>query len=533
MPARGPLVEADPVAATALAAHDANVSAHAPIRTRLDRVESAHAVNFLDDRFSGVADITGVESSTTRMLAIIDWLFSQPQPGGMIIMPRGRIYLPGFPMIKNDGAAVPQQPFLRITGQGGFMQHRNTQPLGGTILGFDTPVAEAPAYIDTRGAGTLELDHLSLVKNADDTVPFIQTTNTTPNFHDLGAWGHSSKSGINSRSDFIRLGGGKGPNLGQGQVDARFQGYGGSIRRIAGNRIRRLIHGFGSVNDMVIDTAVYWVNCGHAEIEGDTSSGCAIYIEGQDPGTVSNGNRIIHLLVESIYVPYGVRLQNAQRNWIAFPGFYDAHSNNHAKAFCRFESGAPYNVILAGFYDQQPRPDGYTPTLISEDPAVKDTTLVIDPTAAQPSRFRRLRVQDLEAFGGLDVILEGSWSGDFRVQPATAGNNGNILVQFLRSALEAADPSKFVWGLRNAGGQWLGEVTTEPATDADRASFYVQGGALKYKTPGTGVVVTLATLTGDMAPTAGKGLYATSADGTKQGRFYWSDAGEPMIEAQQ
>lgn len=131
--------------------------------------------------------------------------------GGTVYFPRPSVkYLMLGAMVIPYAGTQPTQKPIRLTGDGGTQNgYWASSPInGGSILdmqysGVDTLYK---AKIDTRGAGILEIDHLTLEDTAADNFLFIQTTNTTLYVHDNGVIGNPAKSGTTCVQDAIRLG---------------------------------------------------------------------------------------------------------------------------------------------------------------------------------------------------------------------------------------------------------------------------------------------------------------------------------------
>ena len=116
-----------------------------------------------------------------------------------------------FPTTGGSSTTTPSQVSVRITGSGGAPWDPGlggTAPTNASILDLRYTGADTlhPAKIDTRGAGSLEIDHLALIDRATDDFLFMQTTNTTINIHDNYIVGDPSENGTADRQDFLNLG---------------------------------------------------------------------------------------------------------------------------------------------------------------------------------------------------------------------------------------------------------------------------------------------------------------------------------------
>src|SRR6267378_4333514 len=145
----------------------------------------------------GVTDDTTAINNTIATAASST---NASSPGGTIMFPASTCLMLGAMDIPYHGGAsstLPYQKPLRLTGTESSANGYWTVialPSGGSVLdmryagGDGTHVAK----IDTRGAGRLEIDHLTIKDGGTDNYPFIQTTNTTVFIHDNAFSGNPS-----------------------------------------------------------------------------------------------------------------------------------------------------------------------------------------------------------------------------------------------------------------------------------------------------------------------------------------------------
>ncbi len=288
--------------------------------------------------YGAVAD--GVTDDSTAVLLTI--AEADSASGGIIYFPAGTYVINSQIVFPNSGASPPTQKSFRLMGAGPSPRGTGSVgPTGGTILllGYAGTVAK----IDTRGAGYLEIDHLTLQEpSAVTTLPFIQTTNTTLHIHDTEFFGHSTKSGTACDQDAIILGG-TSAGAADGTSTSPFQGYGTVITANYFDRIRRMAYLKVYSNGNVITGNTVWGHSG-----SNLVGGAAIEILG-DTGSGTDGNYIAGNLIEMLGYPYGVKVANGLQNSFIGNNFYDPSGTS--LAYYRFETTGVYNFILDGFRD--------------------------------------------------------------------------------------------------------------------------------------------------------------------------------------
>lgn len=133
--------------------------------------------------------------------------------GGTIYFPKptSKYLILGALTIPYTGpATLPVQPPIRLTGDGSAWNgYWATSPVNGsTVLDLQYTGGDGlyKAKIDTRGAGKLEIDHLTIEDTSSDNFLFIQTTNTTVHIHDNAFVGNPANTGTGVTQDAIRLG---------------------------------------------------------------------------------------------------------------------------------------------------------------------------------------------------------------------------------------------------------------------------------------------------------------------------------------
>jgi len=240
-------------------------------------------------------------------------------------------------------STAPKQRPCRIAGNGGFTTDGTWLPSpvnGGPVLDlrYDGTDTLHPAKIDTRGAGFLELDHLTIVSGGTDDFPIFQTTNTTVEIHHVGVIGNAAKIGVACVQDAFVLGGttivvGNGPN-------APFQGYGSRVHDNYFGHIRRGFLGQSYCNNVSVENNTFSTSCG-------SSTGGAIewhgFVGGEsDSGALTRGNTI-----EVNRYKYGVAVYNTNNSNFGPDGYYDPTVDHTGAIFV--DATSAYNYAIAGY----------------------------------------------------------------------------------------------------------------------------------------------------------------------------------------
>lgn len=273
-----------------------------------------------DVRDFGAVDTDGVTDSSIAVLAAIDAAYDNG--GGVLLFPAGTIRIDSQLALPNDDNAKPRQPPLTFRGAGAVWDGKMTSGdmPGATVL--DLRSTSGPAKIDSRGAGKLTIEHLTLTQSgsAVDTNPFVQVTNTTLHVRDVSVIGHSTLNNATCVQDAFVLGG--TVDLAGKLATSAFQGYGTIIERCLFHRIRRGVYGRVWCNSVVIQNNTWTNACG----SGDTTP--AIEIDGSTGfawGNVLYGN-----LIEMTGYSHGVRFRQSQRNIAWGNSFWDAEAGDVA-----------------------------------------------------------------------------------------------------------------------------------------------------------------------------------------------------------
>jgi hypothetical protein len=243
---------------------------------------------------------------------------------GGVIRVLGNCLIAGDVLIPSKtpgGALYPVQPYIRITGQGstfnGYWGNGASAPssfLGSPvspstlILRNDLSTGATVAKIDTRSAGLLEIDHITLADTGADTAPFIQTTNTTISVHDVAFLGWDGRNcATDVCNDAIILGGTLDATYGS-TANAAFQGYGSRIRDNYYDHIRQGVTFRNDASQVELEYNVF------SFYSGSPTSGAIVFdTGGESSGGGHKGPVGVHIgntLIEAGHYVYGIDIKS-------------------------------------------------------------------------------------------------------------------------------------------------------------------------------------------------------------------------------
>lgn len=336
-----------------------------------------------------------------------------------------------FPAIPNDGGTAPQGVPIVIKGAGCHWSGRGRPMNGSTVLDFQGVATYGKITLNTLGL--FKARDITFTDSTASGGYLIYTTNTTLDIQNCAFVG--TKQGALADQDAICLG---GPNQVEGfaGLDDGFQGYGTVIARTYFHRCRRIVYGRAFCNAVSILDNTVWTTCGASD------NTAAIELDGAPAGgaQVAAGCFITGNLIELPNYAYGVKLANAQRNYL-HNRFYD--STAKTVAAYRLEDTAQFNRIT----------ESYTPgtlTLISASATNKTNRLdaisqgvygVSSPTDYPDSSYP-LKASKLKIYGGTNAL---------EIKPDAANSDSIALIKATRSAAEAINPEVDVFRVMNGG----------------------------------------------------------------------------------
>ena len=251
--------------------------------------------------------------------------------GGTIEFPAGTCVMDSAMAIPYTGSTNPVQEPLRLTGTAsspdsylGNSQYGTSAPIGGTTLdlryagGDGTHVAK----IDTRGAGSLQIDHLTIKSSGTDATTFIFTTNTSLNIHNDVFIGNPLCDRQTCTQTVIQLGATSplSSTVGTNAATDGFQGYGTNITGNYFAHIKIAVGFGGSANGVNVSNNTVDSTSGSSDTQG------APYVF-YGVGLGTGGNILFGGIVEMAGYPYAVSMisngSTNQLNHIEGLGLYD------------------------------------------------------------------------------------------------------------------------------------------------------------------------------------------------------------------
>lgn len=274
----------------------------------------------------------GVSDDTTPF----HWLLvTVERAGGGTVWVNGTCVINGAVVLPNDGAVKPTQRAIRITGSGASA-NGYWAALPDSPSALDLRYADGPK-IDTRGAGLLEIDHVTLKDSGNDCAPFVQTTNTTLRVHDVAFIGTATNG--QACNDAIVAGGTS--TIVDGSENAAFQGYGTTIRDNFFYGIRRGVYGRVYFNGVFIQNNTWSSTCGNP-------TGGAIEIDATGAGA-NTGNLISGNLAEIGSYKYFFKGTSVISNSLVDNQLFDFDTGIEAQY--AFFSNSQSNTIRPGVGD--------------------------------------------------------------------------------------------------------------------------------------------------------------------------------------
>ena len=277
---------------------------------------------------------------------------AQAAGGGTVLLKQGKTYTCAGAIVFNrtGTTAQPVQKPVRITSPGGASSNgywAATARNGGAVLDlrYDGTDTLYVAKIDTRGAGTLEIDHINIVSGGSDDFPILQTTNTAVQVHHNFVSGNPGKVGAGCKQDAFILGG-TSNTVGDGS-DAPFQGYGSHVHTNFFDHIRRGFVGRTYCNSVVFTTNTISTTCGN-DGTGAGNLGGAYELHGGSSANLCIGNTERDNTIEVVNYKYAVALDNADNNTIGPSGYWDASTGYDSAVYCT--STAEFNTITDGYH---------------------------------------------------------------------------------------------------------------------------------------------------------------------------------------
>jgi len=258
--------------------------------------------------------------------------------------------------IPHDGFSNPRQKPLRIFGgvgtANGYLQGVPTK--GKSVLDLRYPgTGFYTAKINTRGAGLLEIDHLTLLSGGTDNTDFISTTNTTVHIHHNQIMGNQANEGVACKQNFIRLGGDGSAPPQSVEEEAYFQGYGSKLSDNHYDRIQ-YCHIYGSqCNGIEVQNETVSKTCGSSDPHGAPF----VFLASAGGGTPSGGGSFGLVMrsgtIEIAFYKHVIRLSAAVGCYFDGVSAYDDFSGAfESVVYC--DAASSGNLLVCNWYPKVP-----------------------------------------------------------------------------------------------------------------------------------------------------------------------------------
>lgn len=326
-----------------------------PVSTTTSGSGTGATLNLWTSNFGGIFRY-GTDDTTAVNNAIASSMVSG---GAVLVLPAGHTLMLGAMVLPNSGATNTTQNPIRITGAGdaqtGYEQQGACRAVGcpsalsgaGSYLDMAYSGSGSQiAKIDTRGAGTLELDHFTIEDEGTDNFPFSMTTNTTLKIHDMTFSGNPTCYQTTCQQNAIQL----GPISTVGtfytnQSNAPFQGYGTNIERNFFDRVSIAVAWGASANVTHLEAnRVGWTS-------GSSNSRSAPYVF-YGVGLQVDYNTILGGYVEMGGYNYAINTIASSGTSVSFNSFIAVTQQDEVMGaptlgFAYFDTNAISNSIIA------------------------------------------------------------------------------------------------------------------------------------------------------------------------------------------
>lgn len=284
---------------------------------------------------------------TTDDTAAVNAAIAAAQTNGGKVWLQNKTYLclGAITPVYSGPSTAPVQKPVRITSNGGAGSNGYwaVGPTnGGPILDlrYDGTDGLHPAKIDTRGAGSLEIDHIVLRSGGTDDYPFLRTSNTTCFLHHNMVVGNAAHIRAAAVQDVFVFGGTSNVTIGDGP-DAPFQGYGGKVHDNYFAKIRRGFLGQNYCNSISVENNTFSTTCG-------SSTGGAIEFHGSAIAGYTVGNLTRGNTIECTNYKYAIAAYWAANCTFGPDGYWDGANNYTAGVF--IDPSANFNTVIGGYF---------------------------------------------------------------------------------------------------------------------------------------------------------------------------------------
>lgn len=272
-------------------------------------------------------------SDDTKMASALSDIFTAGG-GTLMLSPRAHSFASQWATTYSAGVATA----LRIQGAGVAFNGAWGTPTAATTCTFTA--SAVAAMTDFQHIGTIEVAGIQF-KQANTGIPFLLTTNATPNIHDNVFSGGGS--GATCATDAILLGG-TGTSVGAGDT-AKYNAYQGRIYGNFFDGIRRACFFQSAANSVLFFENTVSVTCG-----SNLVLGACIEFQGNVSKTCT-GNQVYANCIECTNYPAPIKLTTfAAENTLGPNGLFDASTPTIAHHYFG-TPGVSNNLIIDGYHN--------------------------------------------------------------------------------------------------------------------------------------------------------------------------------------
>lgn len=284
---------------------------------------------------------------------------AQVANGGTVVFPVGSTLMTGAMVLTNSGATNPVQSPVRLTGAGGAMsgyeQQRGCRVSGcGSITNYGSFVdmryagsGSQVAKIDTRGAGILQIDNLTLMDGGTSNYLMVFTTNTTLFVDRVTFTGNPTCYNTTCAQSLIQLGTiGAPTSFWTNLATAPFQGYGTYVNNSYFDHCAIAVLFGASANTLYFGNDTVSVSSGSS----DLVKGAPYQFYGNGLGSL--GNTFVGGAVDLQGYTYMAYLTgNSTNNTFIGVALEDEVMGSPTIGVSYFDTNAIQNGVVAGYID--------------------------------------------------------------------------------------------------------------------------------------------------------------------------------------
>lgn len=286
------------------------------------------------------------DGTTDDTLAVNATIAAAQTNGGKVwLQNKTYLCLGAITPVYSGPSTAPVQKPVRITSNGGAGSNGYwaVGPANGgpsLDLRYDGTDGLHPAKIDTRGAGSLEIDHIVLKSGGTDDYPFLRTSNTTCFLHHNMIVGNPAHVRTAAVQDVFVFGGTSSATVSDGP-DAPFQGYGSKVHDNYFANIRRGFLGQNYCNSIPVENNTFSTTCG-------STTGGAIEFHGSAVAGFVTGNLTRGNTIECTNYLYAIAAYNAANCTFGPDGYWDGANTYAAGVY--IDTTSSFNTVVGGYF---------------------------------------------------------------------------------------------------------------------------------------------------------------------------------------